>query len=69
MARRRGDRMIWPMSAIGTKRTWQWRWSMSAFGVTADMFGRFARSAYDPKRTSDRSRELMAGRRDRPIAS
>ena len=45
-ARRRGDRIIWPMSAIGTKRTWQWRRAMSAIGVTADMWGRLVRSTF-----------------------
>jgi hypothetical protein len=27
------------MSPVGTKRTCQWRRALSAFGVTADMFG------------------------------
>ena len=39
------------MSVIGTKRTWQSRPSMSAFGGKADMARRAVMSANDPERT------------------
>jgi hypothetical protein len=37
VAGRRGDRIIWLMSAFGTKRTCPPRQSMSGFGGKADM--------------------------------
>ena len=44
--------ITFPMSAIGTKRTWLSRLLISAIGGKADIQSRAARSAFDPSETS-----------------